>query len=345
MSSQKRSTALPTTNTLISRRRMLKLSGASALAAFLAACQSAEQAPAATAVPSEPEPEPVEPTAESQTQTMGNLTAVDMPDFAGSVMVADRGLAKVHTYIAPADANANATHIIESENALVIIDGQMLVPFATEFRTYVDSLGKPIERLYLSHSHPDHHWGIAAAFSDVPVFALAETISAIEAGGQGMLDSNKPQMGDLLPETVHIPDNTVTPGEETIDGILYDIKHVKDAEDTDQLVIKLPELKTIVLQDLIYSDIHLFVAANLESWGNHVGDMQALDEFTLGLGGHGLPFESPARYDEVRAYLQSAGELIGSVESAADYVSGISEAYPEYEGTLHELSASILFSG
>ena len=49
-------------------------------------------------------------------------------------VMADRGAAKVHTYIAPCDANA--THIIESANALVLIDGQMLVPFATEFRTY-----------------------------------------------------------------------------------------------------------------------------------------------------------------------------------------------------------------
>src|ERR1700728_1647026 len=83
----------------------------------------------------------------------------------------------IHTFVAAYTNNniANATHIIESENKLILVDGQFLVPYARKFRDYADHLRKPIERLYLSHRHPDHWFGLGTAFSDIPIYALAET--------------------------------------------------------------------------------------------------------------------------------------------------------------------------
>ena len=84
------------------------------------------------------------------------------------------GDVRIHSFISSFTDNniANATHIIESANKLVLIDGQFLAPYAAKFRQYADSLGKPIDRLFLSHRHPDHWFGLGPAFSDVPVYAL-----------------------------------------------------------------------------------------------------------------------------------------------------------------------------
>jgi len=68
------------------------------------------------------------------------------------IMVAKQaGDVRIHTFVSSfAYGNiANATHIIETKNQLVLVDGQFLVPYARAFRSYADSLGKPIERLYL----------------------------------------------------------------------------------------------------------------------------------------------------------------------------------------------------
>src|SRR6266704_2553896 len=96
------------------------------------------------------------------------------------------GDVRIHTFVAAFTDNniANATHIIESKNTLVLIDGQFLAPYATEFRKYADSLGKPIERLYLSHRHPDHWFGLGTAFSDITIYALQETMSFIQEHGE-----------------------------------------------------------------------------------------------------------------------------------------------------------------
>ncbi|MGO7778327.1 MBL fold metallo-hydrolase, partial [Rhizobium johnstonii] len=67
------------------------------------------------------------------------------------------GDVRIHTFISAfTDDNiANATHIIESRNKLVLVDGQFLVPYALQFREYANSIGKEIDRIYLSHRHPD----------------------------------------------------------------------------------------------------------------------------------------------------------------------------------------------
>ena len=79
------------------------------------------------------------------------------------VMVAKQaGDVRIHTFVSSFAYNniANATHIIESRNRLVLVDGQFLAPYAQKFRSYADGLGKPIDRVYLSHRHPDHWFGV-----------------------------------------------------------------------------------------------------------------------------------------------------------------------------------------
>src|SRR3569833_2528198 len=104
-----------------------------------------------------------------------------MPDqFPAAVTsVMERDGLKVHTMTAPDPFLANSTHVLETESALVVVDGQFVAPYAKAFRDYVDRLGKPVERLYLSHAHVDHWFGRSTAFSDISVRASAQTIDAL----------------------------------------------------------------------------------------------------------------------------------------------------------------------
>src|SRR6266496_4235330 len=133
------------------------------------------------------------------------------------------GDVRMHTFISSFayDNIANATHIIESKSKLVLVDGQFLVPYARKFRDYADSLGKPIERLYLSHRHPDHWFGLGTAFGDVAIHALPETTSFVEDHGEDARKDHLEKLGDLAPDRVVVPQNIAGPGEETIDGVRY----------------------------------------------------------------------------------------------------------------------------
>jgi glyoxylase-like metal-dependent hydrolase (beta-lactamase superfamily II) len=65
--------------------------------------------------------------------------------------------------------------MIEGPTAVVIFDGQLLLPYASEVASYVQTLGKPVDRIILSHAHTDHWSGLQVLterFSDARVFAL-----------------------------------------------------------------------------------------------------------------------------------------------------------------------------
>jgi glyoxylase-like metal-dependent hydrolase (beta-lactamase superfamily II) len=199
------------------------------------------------------------------------------------------GDVRVHTFVSASTGTniANATHIIESRHQLVLVDGQFLAPYARQFRRYADGLGKPIERLYLSHRHPDHWFGIGTAFADVTVHALPETIAFVEQHGEDSR-SDHWKLGSFAPDRVVVPQAVVKPGEEIIDGVTYVLDEVTDTEIDFHLTVRLPEAGVFVAQDLLYSGNHLYVTQHIEHWIDVLGELLRGDE-ELFLAGHGLP--------------------------------------------------------
>jgi glyoxylase-like metal-dependent hydrolase (beta-lactamase superfamily II) len=220
------------------------------------------------------------------------------------------GDVRIHTFISSfTDDNiANATHIIESKNKLVLVDGQFLVPYARDFREYADSLGKPIERLYLSHRHPDHWFGLGTAFNDIAIFALPETISFIKEHGEASRKDHLPKMGDLAPDKIVVPQNVVKPGEEIIDGVRYIFREVLNTEIDFLLTIGLPEIGVYIAQDLIYSGTHLYLTQYRENWIRVLQSMLRSD-YELFMPGHGWPADKVEVGKNIE-YLSAAEQAI-----------------------------------
>jgi glyoxylase-like metal-dependent hydrolase (beta-lactamase superfamily II) len=239
------------------------------------------------------------------------------------------GDVRIHTFISSfVDDNiANATHIVESKAKLVLVDGQFLVPYARFFRDYADSLGKPIERLYLSHRHPDHWFGLGTAFSDIAIHALPETISFIEEHGEEARKDHLEKLGDLAPDRVVVPQNVAGPGEETIDGVKYLFDKVTNTEIDFLLTLRLPDLGVYITQDLLYSGTHLYLTDNIEHW-IEVLDEMLTSEYELFMPGHGLP----ATKNEVARnieYLAAAEQAISNGLTTDVFKDFMIQRYPE----------------
>ncbi|MGG7519520.1 MBL fold metallo-hydrolase [Allorhizobium undicola] len=218
---------------------------------------------------------------------------------------------RIHTFISAytEDNIANATHIIEGEKELVLIDGQFLVPYAEQFRAYAKGLKKPINRLYLSHRHPDHWFGLYAAFADVPVYALQETIDFLKTDGQTSLQDHW-KMGNLAPNGVLIPQHAVEAGtKEVIDGVTYVFDKIVDTEIDYLLTIRLPDQRVFIAQDLIYSGTHLYLTKYMNHWIDILGKMLTSED-ELFLPGHGLPADK----DEVARNIQYLTIAMEAVE-------------------------------
>ena len=245
------------------------------------------------------------------------------------LMVARRsGDVRIHTFVAPFTGGniANATHIIESANALVLFDAQFLTPYARQFREYADSLGKPIDRIYVSHRHPDHWFGLGAAFTDVPVHALAETATFIQEHGAESRDDHW-KLGGGVPDRIVVPHEIVKPGESFVDGVRYLCEEVTDTEIDALLVLKLPDLGVQFVADLVYSGTHLYLTSHLLHWRQVLQEM-LLSDYDLFMPGHGLPADGSEIARNIE-YLDAAGDAIASGLTGSSFKDFMLQRYPE----------------
>src|SRR6202043_748811 len=155
------------------------------------------------------------------------------PGRMGAILVRQFGPVKIHSYLSPADGFQVNTQMIEGPTAVVIFDGQLLLPYANEVASYVQTLGKPVDRIILSHAHTDH-WGglqiLTERFPDARVFALDGIADQIRARGPARLDRLRRIYGDKAATKVTVPTEIIIEGLQRIDGITYDFKRFVDAE-------------------------------------------------------------------------------------------------------------------
>jgi glyoxylase-like metal-dependent hydrolase (beta-lactamase superfamily II) len=245
------------------------------------------------------------------------------------IIVKKAGDVRIHTFISSYayDNIANATHIIESKNKLVLVDAQFLAPYATQFRAYADSLRKPIERLYLSHRHPDHWFGVGTAFGDIAIYALPETRDFIKEHGADSVKDHLQKMGDLAPKEIVVPQHLAEKGEETIDGVRYIFGKVLNTEIDFLLTIKLPEIGVYIVQDLIYSGTHLYLTKDIEHWIGVLEEM-LLSDYELFMPGHGLPADKNEVARNIE-YLSAAQQAIDNGVTKYDFKYFLLQRYPE----------------
>jgi glyoxylase-like metal-dependent hydrolase (beta-lactamase superfamily II) len=259
-------------------------------------------------------------------------------------VVKDTGDVKIHTFISAEAFLANATHIIESPNALVIVDGQFVVPYAMQFRGYANSLGKPIERVYLSHNHPDHFFGMGAAFDDVEIYALPETIAFLEQSGEEIRASRAAIYGPFVADKVVIPGNAVSAGTEVVDGVTYEHVVNTDAETDFQLALKLPDQGVYITQDLLYSGQHIYITPNLDHWISILEGLES-SEYEIFLPGHGKPADKEEVRNSIK-YLQFAKKAHAEAADAEAFKAALLEAFPERSGAaIFDIYLPYLYGG
>jgi glyoxylase-like metal-dependent hydrolase (beta-lactamase superfamily II) len=214
----------------------------------------------------------------------------------GKVFTRGNNRATIHTYVAP--DNFVTTHIIEGPESLVIIDTQEIELYAAEVRDYIDGLGKTIDRVILSHSHPDHTGGLRLGlYEDAAIYALSDTADALAAGVFGM-------------PSLEI-ENTIGLGQSRIAGLRFEFLQFDGAEDAAQLVVVLPDLNALIVQDLAYNGAHLFLGNAvpnndpLENWIDVLQTLLATQDQDLVLVGHGYPGDRRVLAENIK-YLKTA---------------------------------------
>ncbi len=254
-----------------------------------------------------------------------------VPMTHGSMTVTEFKNSKIHSYQSPNLTGCVTTHIIETPERLILVDGQRSVIYGQEIRTYAESLGKPIDRMIISHLHPDHWFG-AYQFRDVPVHSLKETQGEIDQLGEFFIEISKPSLGEHVPPEKVVPDVLIPNGfSETIDGVTLQYSHVTDAESDNMLTVFLPNEKVLIAQDLLYNNCHLFCGhGNFQGWQKSLKDMRNDTSFDLVLPGHGENTGSRQAIDDALIYLEFVESTYAKVGTGDELKAAIVDRYPSY---------------
>ena len=270
-------------------------------------------------------------------------------DRMGAILVSQFGPVKIHSYLSPADGLQVNTQMIEGPNAVVIFDSQLLLPYAGEVASYVQTLGKPVDRIILSHAHTDH-WGglqvLTERFPETRVFALGGIADQIRAGGPARLDGLRRTYGDKAASKVTVPTETITEGLQRIDGVTYDFRRFVDAESDLQLAALLPEQKVILAFDLVFSpNQHVFTGGNhFDHWLIVLESLKALQGYDTIIIGHDTPVDRSA-IDSTMTYIKRAKEIRAASADAKTYSENLKAAFPDRQlARFVDLSASYLYA-
>jgi len=260
----------------------------------------------------------------------GRNAAQELPKATVVLSAAAKGL-KIYTLVAPDQMFANTSHIIELPHELIVVDGQFFAPYGQQLRAFTDSLKKPVTRFYISHDHPDHYLGFGDAFPDVEVYALAETKMSIEKGGEETLKARQQQFGAIIAKSIHAPSHVQEPGQEVIDGVTFIFERSVDNEDPVSLVIKIPEAKTYIAQDIVYNKTHLFISGSTDGWRKALRDIEKEKQYTVILPGHGKPAGRGVIAEDLK-YLDLVNKALAVSKSKKEYKAKVLAAYPDYAG-------------
>lgn len=250
----------------------------------------------------------------------------------GTVVVTRAGLVSIHTYVAPERGWRAASHLIELPSQLVLFDAQLTLDFAAEVMDYAAAAGKPVTRCYISHAHPDHFAG--ATLVNAPTYALPSQKDLIDCTGDLRIARAyrlTPGHDDMPLPPARPVDHVAEASDLVLNGVRLRLRPVFDAETTEQLTIGLPDQRILIAQDVVYHDVHSFIAEHsFASWSAAL-DLLASWPYDIVLPGHGLPGDRQL-YAAAKSYLTTAATAFATASGPDDLSQRLEAAYPGFGG-------------
>jgi glyoxylase-like metal-dependent hydrolase (beta-lactamase superfamily II) len=266
----------------------------------------------------------------------------------GTLTTLVRAHVKLHLYTSPEDGLLTNTVIVEGPGKLVIFDAQFFLPYAREAAACALALGKPVERIVLSHIHLDHWSGLgvlADQFPDAAIYAPVGVAGYLEARGQSILDARRQAFGHRIPPRPTIPSRLLIEGVERIDSIGFEWLRFVDAESAVQLAAVMPEQRVLLAFDLAFAPSdHVFtVTSYFDRWIDILDGLKARNDFDIVLSGHGAPTDRAA-LDATIAYLKVGKTIHADSSTARLYSAAMQARFSERQNrNWIELSSELLY--
>lgn len=241
---------------------------------------------------------------------------------------------KVYT-ASPGGFLVNST-LIAGEKDAVLIDGQFARADAHRLAAMIIESGKNLTTVYVTHSHPDHWFGLEVLRQAFPKARfVAQPLSAAKArrSWKAKVDQWKPMYGENLasepPPPMSQRDTTIMLEGET----LYIVGPVQ-GDDTDNSYVWIPSLRAVVTGDMVFNGVHVWAAetnaAQRRAWTRALDRIAALNPEVV-VAGHQKPElgTSPSSVAFTKEYLAAFDSALASSKTPEELVAAVKAKYPD----------------
>ena len=252
------------------------------------------------------------------------------------------------------DASNDVTStLIVGDKDAVLIDAQFVDSEAKKLVALIQGTGRHLSSIYVTHAHPDHHFGLAvlrAAFPDAKVLAHPAVAAEMKSTWGAKHDYWKTVYGADLTD-VEVDATPYAEPSISLDGHELRLLGPAEGDIPDEVSVFVPELGTLVTGDVSYGGTHVWLAdtkpAQWDAWVANLQGLAALKPSVVVPGHRDVNRASDAAsLTETAEYVQAFKAAVAAGRSADDVVKAMTAKYPSLKlPVILQLSAKAAFGG
>jgi glyoxylase-like metal-dependent hydrolase (beta-lactamase superfamily II) len=219
--------------------------------------------------------------------------------------------------------------LIAGERDAVLVDTLVTFDQVDALADWVESRGKRVTAILITHGHSDHWIGLARLlerFPDARGLATAKVLAQarFEATDQGMQRYWHSTFPGDIPETPVLP-GLLEEGSFLLDGHELQVIDIGQGDTEHSSIVHAPSIGAVVAGDVVYNQVHMMTvytdAAAREAWIASLDAIEAMNPTTV-VSGHkrvGAP-DTPDTIEQSRQYLRDFTRVVQQSETAEEIV-------------------------
>jgi glyoxylase-like metal-dependent hydrolase (beta-lactamase superfamily II) len=266
-----------------------------------------------------------------------SLLALAIATAAAGTAAAETKLTTTVYTASPGGFLVNST-LIAGDKEAILIDAQFTLPDAHRLVAMIMESKKTLTTVYITHSHPDHYFGlnvIKQAFPKVKVVTLAPALAEIKKTWKAKVKQWGPMYGSLVATNPALPavQKATTL---TLEGQTIELHGPAQGDSADNTYVWIPSTKTVIAGDIVYAGVHPWTretnSDGRKAWIKTIDEISALGPTTV-IAGH----KDPKAKDDASAlkatkdYLEAFDSAVASSKTAAEVQQKIKAKYKDLQ--------------